>query len=98
AAALALAMPRLDVDFRLDKTLSALNGGASIAASAVRAGGMTLGLPSGQLSAKVDDSGVRGGWTIAGRNLAGRGVIAGQTMVQGALSRDNASHEPGWRV
>lgn len=98
ATALALAMPRLDVDFRLDKTLSALNGGASIAASAVRAGGMTLGLPSGQLSAKVDDSGVRGGWTIAGRTLAGRGVIAGQTMVQGALSRDNASHEPGWRV
>jgi len=98
ATALALAMPRLDVDFRLDKTLSALNGGASIAASAVRAGGMTLGLPSGQLSAKVDDSGVRGGWTIAGRTLAGRGVIAVQTMVQGALSRDNASHEPGWRV
>jgi translocation and assembly module TamB len=97
-AGLVLAAPHFDVDVGFDKTLSTLEGKAGLSATAFRAVGMTLGMPQGQLSAEVKENETDGRWTLSGRTLAGRGLIAGSTMVTGTIMQDKASHAPGVRV
>lgn len=98
AAGIALAAPRLDVDARLDETLSVVEGKAGISAAAFRGAGMTLGKPAGQLTGQVKADAASGRWNLSGETLAGRGLIAGATMVNGTLSQDKASHAPGVRM
>lgn len=94
ALGIALASPRLDLVAQLDDTLALKSSDLRLAATALRASGMTLGKPLVDLDIRHESGLYNGAGHLTAPVLHGRGVIAGASMLDMRFQRVSLAGKP----